>query len=140
MCKIENGIVLLLLLICSISDLRTRKSPTRFLIFMSILVGMLWIFTGQKNVVLTLGGIFIGALFFLFSKCTKEAIGYGDSWIILLLGIHLGIYRILGMLMTAFLMTGFFSGIILVRKKFSKTFTLPFVPFLTVAYAGVIVL
>ena len=41
MCKIEDFIMLLFLLWCSISDLRTKKIPTVLLIIMSLTVIMI---------------------------------------------------------------------------------------------------
>ena len=37
-----------------------------------------------------MGGVLIGIVFWLISKYSNETIGYGDSWIISLMGIYLG--------------------------------------------------
>lgn len=64
-------------------------------------------------------------------------IGYGDSWIISLMGIYLGGICMLEIVVTAFFLTGFVSLMGIVFKKWKNSVTLPFIPFLTAAYLGV---
>lgn len=45
-------------------------------------------------------------VFLLISKCTRESIGYGDSWLILLLGIQLGYLKAISVLFAASLLAG----------------------------------
>lgn len=89
---------------------------------------------------LWIGGAGIGILFFFISKYTREAIGYGDSWIILLLGIYLGLWDLLWLLSIAFTVTGVLAVFLLAFRKCSRKITIPFVPFLTLAYVGVMYL
>ena len=82
MCKIEDFIMLLLLLWCSISDLRTKKIPTVLLIIMSLTVIMIRLIFIRQEIAGMAGGALMGAIFWLISKYTNQAIGYGDSWLL----------------------------------------------------------
>lgn len=55
------------------------------------------------------------------SKITNEAIGYGDSLAILILGIYLGIWGLLEVLMTAFFILGIIGLICVVIKEKERT-------------------
>ena len=138
MCKIEDFIILVFLVLCSISDLRSKKISTVLLQVMSFVVVVFALKCGKQTVLDVAGGILIGILFFLVSKYTKEAIGYGDSWLMSLLGIYLGGIHLLEVVVAAFFLACMVSLVGIVWKHWKKTVTLPFVPFLTIAYLVVI--
>lgn len=138
MCEIGNGFMLLFLGVCSLKDLKTRRIPTYLLVTCSIILFLsLFVDTGRK-IPDTIEGICIGTLSCMISRYTKEAIGYGDSWIILLLGAYLGGKKLLELLLLAFFLAGIVSFGILVRKKWKRDCVIPLVPFLTIAYIGVV--
>ena len=140
MCKIEDVFVLILLLLCSISDIRRRGVYTWVLSGMSVLLLVFRLMYCPANLWEILGGLAIGLLFLFISKLSKEAIGYADSWLILLLGGYLGFRGTMLLLTGAFVITGIFglSGMALRRLK--KKSRIPFIPFLTIAYMGVALL
>ena len=96
MCKVGDFIVLLFLLLCSISDLRTRKISTMLLVIMSLFMVLLSLFFKRQG-----GGEIV---------------------------------------VTAFFLTGFVSLMGIVFKKWKNSVTLPFIPFLTVSYLGVLMI
>ena len=63
-------------------------------------------------------------------------IGYGDSWMILNMGIFLGIWNLLGMLMLAFLVAAMAAGAGLWSGKWKRTTRMSFYPFLLIGYLG----
>ena len=69
-------------------------------------------------------------------KCRLEIVG--GRWIkrhiILILGIYLGIWGLLEVLMTAFFILGIIGLICVVIKRKKKGLAFPFYPFLTVGY------
>lgn len=140
MCKIADWMILLLLGVCSASDLRKKSIPIVLLIIFSIAVAGFALFDNAVSTRIRVGGLLMGIVFFLISKCSKEAIGYGDSWLILLLGIFLGYLRTLEVLFTASVLAGVVSVFFLWRRGWKKKATLPFVPFLTISYLGAIIL
>ena len=140
MCKIGDWIIFVLLGMCSASDVRKKTMPIVLLIVFSIVVGGFVLFDNAVEVTFRVGGLFMGILFLLISKCSKEAIGYGDSWLILLLGIHLGSLQAAGVLFVAAVLSGIVSLFFLWKYHWKRTATLPFVPFLSISYLGAMLL
>ena len=110
-------------------DIRSRKLSLWLLLAgvpVSVISG---IFAADiPAVILTAGGA-VGILFLIISRSTGEAFGYGDSILILVMGSFLGFWNILSVLTAAFLLAAVFSG-------FTRKSAFPFVPFLTAAYLG----
>jgi len=136
MCKIADIIVLLLLGGCSYADWKKKEIPIIWLILLGITVLIFAVLNDDISIVQRAGGILIGIVLLLISKCTSEAVGYGDSWLILVIGIHLGGYRTLQMLFVASVFAGIVSLFYLWKKRWKRNATLPFVPFLCAAYIG----
>ena len=81
------------------------------------------------------GGL-CGGVFLFLSWFTQESFGYGDSILILILGILSGGWNLLWILFAAFLIASVYGGIMIARKKYTRKNSFPFIPFLTVAYLG----
>lgn len=138
MCQIAYGSVLILLGIAGVIDWKKREIPIWLLILMSVTVLFFSIFNKEVSIWHRLVGAAFGVIFFIISKFTKEAVGYGDSWLILLMGVHLGIFKALQLLFAASLMAAVVAIFYLWKRKWKRSETLPFVPFLAIAYTGVI--
>lgn len=121
-------------------DLMYREIPVWFLGVGGLVVSGIWIYQGDVNWLLILAGAGIGALFLLISYVTKEAFGYADSILILFFGVSLGAWNLLQLLFYAFWLSGIFAMIQMMRKAVTRKSAYPFIPFLTVAYAGVLLL
>ena len=138
MCEIADSVIFIFLGTCGIFDCRKKEIPVALLIIMSIAVLIFAVCCEENDIWTRAVGALIGVLFFVISKLTKEAIGYGDSWLILLLGIHLGSLVALQVLFAASFAAGLCSLFYLWIKGWKKRTTLPFVPFMAAAYLGVI--
>ena len=137
MCQVANWFVLILLAVASVIDWRKREIPITLLFIMSAGITIFAIYCKDITIWYRLAGGALGMMLFVVSTVTKEAIGYGDSWLILLLGVQLGIFRVLQLLFTASLLAVIFAVFYLWVRKWNRKATLPFVPFLTIAYLGV---
>ena len=102
----------------SVMDYRIRKVPRDVLLLCMAGVIIYQVLTGNVDWKLSVAGGLSGILFLWISKITNEAIGYGDSLAILILGIYLGIIGLI--------------CVVIKRKK--KGLAFPFYPFLTVGY------
>ncbi len=118
----------------SVVDIRDRKIPVNILILLSLMAVGYQISMGDEDIRLIVGGVCVGAVFLLISKATGEGMGYGDSWAVLILGIYLGIWRLIEALAGAFLILTAVSIICLCRKHMSRKCRLPFYPFLAAGY------
>ncbi len=134
MWSISQVVTIGMLSALSIGDIYSRRIPVYSLVFCNLAAMGYQIFIGKEDIWLILGGIGIGILFFLVSRVTNEEIGYGDSWMILILGIYLGIWRLLEVLSAAFLFLVLAAVGCMTMKKMSGKYKLPFIPFLTGGY------
>lgn len=135
--EIVRAIMLILLAGASYCDWKTRRIPVRLIVVMAALMCLSWLLSPEENALSIVLGLSIGVLFLGISRCTREAIGYGDSFILMILGGSLGGLRVCVLIMTASGMAGMFSAGKLIRGKWNRRLTFPFVPFLLIAYVGV---
>lgn len=134
MWKISEMVCLAVLMGLSMIDMKEHMVPDRVLLAAGAGSILYQIICGKESLWLVAGGIGVGSLFLLISKFTSEGMGYGDSMGILVLGIFLGFYRIISVLMTALFLLLCVSIPMLVKRKMSKKAALPFYPFLTGGY------
>ncbi|MDD3360948.1 MAG: prepilin peptidase [Hespellia sp.] len=121
-------------------DIMYQEIPVWILVVGGTVVGGIWVVQGGLNWVLVLMGFGVGTVFLLISYLTNQAFGYADSLLILIFGICLGVWNLMELLFYAFWLSAGFAIIQMVRTSFSRKSTYPFIPFLTVAYAGVLLL
>ena len=140
MCKIADWIIWAFLSMCAVCDSRKKRIPAILLIGMSVAV-LVFVLCFKKTMIGAhlLGGL-LGVVFFLVSKYTKEAVGYGDSWLILLLGLYLGRFEALRVLLLASIGAAVYALFCLWKHHWKRDVTIPFAPFLAVAYVGVLFL
>ena len=134
MCEITEWILLVVLIAMAVWDWKYKKIPVCLFLFMSILVLM----NLEEGIRSMLGGALLGGIFWGVSVFTKESIGYGDSWLVTLLGISVGGKNLLGILMTSFLLSGLYALYVLRKSHWKRNVTIPFIPFLTLSYMGVL--
>lgn len=118
----------------SVMDYKIRKVPGDVLII--CLAGSIIYQAVTKTVDwrLSVAGGLVGILFLGISRYTRESIGYGDSLAILILGIYLGIWGLLAVLVTTFFILAVIALMSIVIRRKKKNLTFPFYPFLTVGY------
>lgn len=140
--RFADFLVLFILVWLSVSDVRNRKASGRVLWLWGIWT-LIWQMIAfyqakivpEKTEVFRLteicAGIGVGLLFLAVSRITEEAIGYGDSIAITILGGYVGFWNIVGTLAVAFFISGVCSIVLAVR---GRTKIIPFFPFLTLGY------
>ena len=134
MWTVSGMICLLILFVIAVWDIRVRMVPEYMLIIGAVGSVIHHLIYRNMDVWAIAGGIMVGGVFLLVSKLTEEGIGYGDSWVILILGIYLGVYNLLIVLSIAFFLLLCVSILVLWKKKMSRKYTLAFLPFLAAGY------
>lgn len=134
MWKISQMICIGVLVSLSIVDIYFRKIPIDILILVNLAAVIYQFVIGKADIWLMAGGAGLGVLFLIFSRVTRESMGYGDSWAILILGIYLGIWELIEVLAVAFFTLTIASGVFMIRKRRYRKSGIPFYPFLTVGY------
>lgn len=124
------------MIILSVMDIRWRKLHFAFLLSGGGLAVLGCLCERAEPGMLLAAGGAVGIIFLVISKVTKESLGYGDSILILILGVFIGFWNLLYLLLTAFFLAAVFSSIMMLKNRFSRKTAFPFVPFLTAAYIG----
>lgn len=118
----------------SVTDIKRRRIPETVLIFGSVIATGYVILVGGGHIGLAAGGLLIGFMFVIISKVTGEQLGYGDSWLLCILGEYLGIWNLLVLLFTAWLAVALAAMAALAGRRFRRRTELPMIPFITVGY------
>ena len=127
--------------VLAVIDVRKRKISLRLLLSGFVLSAVLLtsaLCLGEREIpwLLLAGGMAVGAGFLLISRITGESFGYGDSILILIIGIFLGFWNLMYLLLGAFSMAAVFSAVMMIKHRFNRKSSFPFVPFLAAAYLG----
>ncbi|MDD5935925.1 MAG: prepilin peptidase [Clostridiales bacterium] len=124
----------LLLLLCTIEDIRKKKIIIWHLLLVVpfLIVDIIFntIVTCNLSWIERLCGLGIGMIFMVLSKLTKGQVGMGDGYLIAVFGIMLGAWRNLEIITYSFLASAVISIILLSFFHFGKKRTIPFIPFL----------
>lgn len=137
---VENTCVGCLLLMGSISDIRTRKISVKLLLLFGILAisyhVFLKIFRVGEGIELLfyLMAVIPGAAMIGLAKVSRESIGYGDGYLLVVIGLFLGIKRTIVILTGALFITALSSMWLLVGKRAGLKKELPFIPALLAAF------
>lgn len=128
---------------CSVEDWREKRiSWWKIKLYAAVvLLYEIWYRAGQKEsltegLLWCITGILPGAAMLLISRASKEAIGYGDGYLTLILGFSMGFWDTLGILGIAFLgAMGAAIYLVMIRGR-SRNSEIAFVPFLFLGMAG----
>lgn len=122
------------LALLSIQDFKKRTISGKVLAAGAVIVIIFQSIVKLRPVEIWIAGGLLGAMFIGVSKITKEGIGYGDSFLITIMGMYLGIWDLMYILIVSFTMAALYSMTVLVRHQYHRKRTLPFVPFLFLGY------
>lgn len=107
---------------------------------MFLLPGVIFLIWGEESVAPGLAALIPGILLLMTGKITKEAIGYGDGLIVLVLGIYLGIWETCEIVLGGLFLSAVWGGFLMVVKKKNRHQEFPWIPFLLLSYVGKLVL
>lgn len=85
---------------------------------------------GEVNLLSVALSLTPGAAFFLLGFVTREKVGYGDGWVLLMIGLFLDLSRCFLILLTGLFMESSAALILLVFRKVRRDKEIPFCPFL----------
>jgi leader peptidase (prepilin peptidase) / N-methyltransferase len=130
---------ILFLGIGSAMDIKRRKiSIWLFIIFGIIGIGI-QIWQNPDRISQLLICLLPGLILLGVSKGTREALGYGDSLAVLVLGIYVGLWETVEIVMGGLLLSAVWAGILMIFLKRGKQAEFPFLPFLLLGMAGKII-
>ena len=71
-----------------------------------------------------------GMVFWVLSFITGEKVGYGDGWMLAMIGLFMGLWQCFLILMIGLISSSLVVLILLAARKVSRDYQLPFAPFL----------
>ena len=76
----------------------------------------------------------VGLMVYLFSVLTKEKIGKGDAFVVMVTGLYLGFQNTLLLVWLSTILAAVIGSIIIRKNNVNTDFEIPFVPFLLMGY------
>lgn len=135
--KVITGVMLV---VCGIQDLKTKKITLWIILVSIILIIACLPFCNTIKMTEIAGGIAIGVSVIVISYITGGKIGLGDGLILCATGIGLGFWGNLELFGIALLFAAIVSIILLVLRLADRKKCIPFVPFLLFAYLFLIII
>lgn len=71
-----------------------------------------------------------GVVFWILSFVTGEKVGYGDGWMLIMIGLFMGLWQCFLILMIGLISSSLVVLVLLAGRKASRDYQLPFAPFL----------
>lgn len=134
------GTELLFLGIGTYFDVKSRELPWSFLGGFCILGIFLNIIWKYQTLEMIFGGVLLAGVFLLIGKFSKEALGYGDGFSVLVLGILNGWKETVELLFVALLISSVYGIWKMLCHGAKAEDAMPFFPFLLLAKMGEFVL
>ncbi|MGN0346223.1 MAG: prepilin peptidase [Lachnospiraceae bacterium] len=131
---------LLFLCVSSVLDLKNKTHKISFsYFFICLLLSIAMILICNRSIWKeSLFGLLIGLFFLIISKITEEAIGYGDSFCYLIIGILNGWQTELKVVCLSILFGAIVAMVFVVKNRFQRCGKMPFIPVLTFSYLFVL--
>lgn len=131
-----NFLTAIYLLWGTLQDVRTRTVSVLYL-WIGTVLGFASVFFHSKENSLTIADLIFslvpGMIFLLLGRSTREQVGYGDGWMLLILGMCLG-SRIWRLWQLALILSAVFTVGMILLKKLQRTSRIPFLPFLWISH------
>ena len=126
------------LFMAALLDYRQRSLNINFLCISFAAGFLLQTISGELALWEMLAGAALGGAAAVLSKLSRQAIGYGDSFMIAVCGAWLGFFENILLILCSFLFLAVFGILAMVLKKAKAKDSLPFAPFLLAGYAAVL--
>ncbi len=131
--KIGFVLVGVILGIQSFWDVKDREILVR-LSLLGALIGIIVDLLVKRSLLSVMFAILPGVTLLVLSRITREAIGYGDGILILVMGFFYRVNDVLSIILLAFVLAGLVGLFLLVILRKKGKYEIPFVPFLFVAW------
>lgn len=125
-------ILFLLLGICAVFDSIRQEIPLA-VVWTGIALAVIWHLwsgTGEMTWAAAMLSVLPGILFWGISFVTGEKVGYGDGWLLVMIGLYTGLGKCFIILMTGLMLESAVVLVLLAVRRISTDRTVPFAPFL----------
>lgn len=128
--NVWTSFIIVYLAFLSVRDIRSKRILTIDLLFGIILTIAMLCFGPQVSLIDRIIGMLIGWSMIGLSIISRDAIGKGDTVLILYLGIIFGYIELIKILSLGFFIVGTFCIIGYSTRRYTRKHKVPFVPFL----------
>ena len=124
--------MLVFLGICAVYDGLEREIPLAVVWLGIIAAVVLHIqgLAGDGTFMSAVLSVIPGVMFWLLGFISGEKVGYGDGWLLVMIGLFMGLWKCFLILMIGLVSGSLVVLTLLVFKKVSRDYRLPFAPFL----------
>ncbi len=130
----------LFLAVCAVFDGLYRQIPL-IVVWLGMLTAVclqIYGVMGETELSVMAASLTPGAGFFLLSFFSGEKVGYGDGWVLLMIGLFLGAYRCFLILLIGLLAESVVAIVLLACRRIQRDREIPFSPFLLLGLGVVI--
>lgn len=128
--KLSYAVWLIFLAVISWQDIREKRISVPILVMAGCAGTGIQLFEKSVGLGSWLGGVLLGAVMLGVAFVTEEALGFGDGWLILVMGMFLGLGGSLACMLMAFGASALAGGILMTFKRVKRGYRIPFAPFL----------
>ena len=132
MCVI-SVLILFVLIIASVRDIVCKEVDIREIMALITLMVVYIFMDDTFKMINSIWGLLFGLLLIVFSKLSKQALGFGDAIVLLVLGVGFGVYRVIYIFMISLIISSVIAIIFFLLKKVGRKTQLPFIPYITIA-------
>lgn len=122
------------LLICTITDIRSKKIYLGVVIPVSIICIVLNIITGKLNIFELISLIITGVLFITISIISGGQLGLGDVCIYIMTGIGIGSINNIYLIFISFMIAALGAAYLMLVKKKGRKYQMPLTPYVMAGY------
>lgn len=133
-------VLFLFLAVCAVSDGCRRQVPLA-VVWLGMLTASCFHIggvMGETSLMSAVLSLLPGAGFLLLGFLTKEKVGYGDGWALLMIGLFTGLYQCFLILLVGLVAESAAAIVLLAAGKAKRDREIPFLPFLLLGM-GVVV-
>lgn len=128
-----NLIIFVMLIICSITDIKEKKVYGNILL--SVFFIMIIYLLCSKNIMISnIVGLCFGLLLAIIGKMTKDKLGVGDGFMLSIIGFGIGLLNQLYIFLIALILIIIFSIFLITLKKINIKDSIPLAPFLLIGF------
>lgn len=133
MLKMRIEILLFLIMgICAVTDGLKREIPI-VVVWLGIIVAVVLRLCGtieEGSAFMAVLSVIPGVMLWMISFVTREKVGYGDGWMLIMIGLFVGMWRCFLILLIGLISESFIVLVLLAVQRISRDRRIPFAPFL----------
>lgn len=121
------------LIFCTVTDIKTKKINLKISLFYLLSGIVVYVFFIKCDIFILISNLLTGIFLMAVSALTRGAVGYGDGLIFIIMSFYFPFFCTLPILFLS-LTAAFVFSLMLILKKYSRKYSIPFAPFILIGY------